>query len=118
MTVAELRKLGVVKKPYNGMQAVELSKVPINVEATATLDMEKKLDYHGIFCIDRTVGSYRYGDQLMFSFWTKETPVEKQRVNNHGGYHRVQIAIPIEFAVEFLEKALQKLWLLPPKETV
>jgi integrase len=77
---------------------------------TAYNDM--RITFTGTCTIDRTEGSYKYGDQVQFVLWTYDMPkIEMIRAPN-GNYCRMEIAIPKEHAAKFLERALQKLWSL------
>lgn len=111
MTVSELEKEGVRKRDYNGLKIYEIAKCPVLIEATTAHSQNEKFVYKGIFTIDRTENSWKYGDQVQFCLFTTEKPYVRQRVN-HDGYYRIEIAIPKNIAVKMLESALHKLWFI------
>lgn len=112
MTVSEFERLGVKKRPYNGMQAYEIAKCPVPVKTVSAYSQNEKHEYVGTFTIDRTEGSYQYPDEVQFVLWTRNPPTIRQRVT-HDGYYRVEICVPRVVATKMLEQALKRLWALP-----
>ena len=114
--------LGKKKREYNGLSIFELVSHPVT-HATVCGGAEHQ-KWTGNFTIDRTEGSYRYGDEVQFVLWSTEPPRIKMERAANDGYFRIEICIPQDEAVQLLETALyriynaekQKAAVLPEKE--
>ena len=99
--------LGIKKRDYNGVAFYEMVSYPVT-HATVCSGAEHQ-KWTGTFTIDRTEGSYRYGDEVQFVVWSREPPVLKSERAPNGGYYRIEICIPKENAIHLLEDALTRL---------
>ena len=114
--------LGKRKREYNGLTIYELVSHPVT-HATVCGGAEHQ-KWTGNFTIDRTEGSYHYGDEVQFVLWSTEPPRIKMERAANDGYFRIEICIPQDEAVQLLETALyriynaekQKAAVLPEKE--
>ena len=100
--------LGIEKKEYNGLHIFELASYP-TTHATSCNEKEHRL-WSGTFFIDRTEGSYRYGDEVQFGLWSRTPPKIKQSRAANDGYYRIEICLPKEDAIQLLEMALARLY--------
>ncbi|MFC1486617.1 hypothetical protein ACFLRN_02865 [Thermoproteota archaeon] len=100
--------LGIKKRDYNGLSIFELASHPIT-HATVCSGAEHQ-KWTGTFTIDRTEGSYRYGDEVQFVVWSLEPPKIKMERAFNDGYFRIEICIPKENAIHLLEDALSRLY--------
>ena len=99
--------LGKKKRDYNGLSIYELVSHPVT-HATVCGGAEHQ-KWTGTFTIDRTEGSYRYGDEVQFVVWSHEPPKIKMERAPNDGYYRIEICIPEERALELLEEAVEKI---------
>lgn len=88
----------------NGLEFRELSRVPVPVEATVSF-AAKRMVFRGTLTIDRQGKSYKFGDQLQIHLFTRDLPTFETRAMQNG-YSRIEIAIPIHDAVNFLTNAV------------
>ncbi len=99
--------LGIKKREYNGLSIFELVSHPVT-HATVCGGAEHQ-KWTGTFTIDRTEGSYRYGDEVQFVVWSREPPKIKMNRARNGGYYRIEICVPEDKALELLEEATDKI---------
>ena len=99
--------LGKKKRVYNGLQIFELVSHPVT-HATVCSGAEHQ-KWIGTFTIDRTEGSYRYGDEVQFVVWSREPPIIKSERAPNDGYYRIEICIPESEALELLEESADRI---------
>lgn len=100
--------LGKQKRDYFGLTIFELVEHPVTHATVCCGEEHQK--WTGTFTIDRTEGSYRYGDELQFVVWSHEPPTIKQERAINDGYYRIEICIPQQEAVSLLETALHRIY--------
>ena len=81
--------LGKKKRDYNGLTIYELVSHPVTHATVCVGDEHQK--WTGTFTIDRTEGSYRYGDEVQFVVWSREPPKLKWERAPNSGYYRIEI---------------------------
>ncbi len=99
--------LGKRKREYNGLTIFELVSHPVT-HATVCGGAEHQ-KWTGEFTIDRTEGSYRYGDEVQFVLWSREPPKIKMERAPNDGYFRIEICLPESVALELLEEAADRI---------
>lgn len=92
---------------YNGVNIYQLTLGRQIVEATVSYG-ETRIMYRGQIGIDRTEGSYRFGDQVLIAMWMRDLPKIETRCRQKG-YSRIQINMTIPEAITMFKEALQKL---------
>lgn len=75
---------------------------------SANFIFDKIIVYHGQVGIDRTEGSYRWGEQVLIAMWMKGFPKIESRCDQKG-YSRIQVAMPKEEAIKMFREALNEL---------
>ena len=108
--------IGKKKREYNGLTIFELVSHPVT-HATVCGGVEHQ-KWTGNFTIDRTEGSYRYGNEIQFVLWSQDPPKIKLERAPNDGYFRIEICIPQEEAVQLLETALYRIYNSHRKEAV
>lgn len=105
----------VEKRPYFGLQFVELTKTQPQVHASFTWSKDSKAYLHGKLTLDRHKGSWKYPNEVVISVWSKEPPETVQRAYNDG-YYRIEIPIPEAVFLRMIEEAASTLFALRIKE--
>lgn len=100
--------LGKRKKDYFGLTIYELASHPVTHATVCSGEEHQK--WTGTFAIDRTEGSYRYGDEVQFVVWSTDPPKIKMERAPNDGYYRIEICIPKQEAVRLLETALTRIY--------
>ena len=100
--------IGKRKRDYNGLTIFELASYPCSHATVCSGEEHQK--WSGTFTVDRTEGSYRYGDELQFVVWSREAPRIKMERAVNDGYYRIEICIPEQDAVRLLEEALMRVY--------
>lgn len=63
----------VQKKPYFGLQFVELTKSQPDVHTSFTWSRDKKAYLHGTLTLDRHKGSWKYPNEVVLTVWGHTT---------------------------------------------
>ena len=100
----------MTQKPYaeyNGVKIYQLAVIKQAVEATIGYG-KTRIVFKGQIGIDRTEGSYRYGDEVLVALWMVGEPKVETRCPQKG-YSRIQISMPIPDAIKLFKEALDKI---------
>jgi len=88
----------VRKKPYFGLDFIEVLKLSKKVPCTTTIDRLSKLAFTGSLVLDFHKNSYRYDDEAVLAVWSYSYPVVKARSSNRN-YGRTEIILPLSCEV-------------------
>lgn len=85
-----------------------------NHEATVAFNKKSKsfrFVFDGEISIDRTKGSWKFGDQIQFVLWTTNpVKIEKRAfLSNKNNYNRIEIAVPLSVGKKMLQDALRNI---------
>ena len=100
--------IGKEKKEYNGLHIFELVSHPCTHATVCTGNEHTK--WKGQFTIDRTEGSYRYGNEIQFVVWSRDPPIIKNERAANDGYYRIEVCVPEDVGVRLLEDALMRVY--------
>ena len=92
---------------YNGVKIFALSSVSDPVAATVSFK-NTRITFSGIIGVDRTEGSYKFGDEVLIALWMKNLPKIDERCSQKG-YSRIQINLSIDQAISLFKISLEKL---------
>jgi hypothetical protein len=71
---------------------------------TATKDETRKLEFqNGKLAVDFLSGSYLYGSEIQLSYYTRDKPTERSRVQAHNGFFRVEIHLSLDEAAKLIK---------------
>lgn len=104
------------KKPYFGLQFVELTKSQPDVHASFTWSKDSKAYLHGKLSFDRHKGSWKYPNEVVISVWSRNPPEIKIDRAYNSGYYRIEIPIPESVFLRMVEEAATALFKLRIKE--
>jgi hypothetical protein len=91
------------KRSYKGIEISELSTSGIPVEGTIAFG-NRRVVFKGLVTIDKTKGSWKFGEQIQFVLWTKD-PVRIEERADNDGYNRIEIALPLGMGKRMLKEA-------------
>jgi hypothetical protein len=106
----ESSSLGKEEKPfaeYNGVQIFLIAVGERRAVATVSFG-ETRMVFTGQIGINRTEGSWRYGDEVQIAMWNLEN-VKMEKRCKQKGYNRMQINLRIEDALRIFREAIVKL---------
>ena len=92
---------------YNGVKIFSLSSLSSPVDATVSYS-KTRITFAGKIGVDRTEGSYKFGDEILIALWTKELPKINDRCSQKG-FSRIQINLSLKDAISLFKNALEKL---------
>jgi hypothetical protein len=87
----------------NGYSIEHLAEINAK-SVTATKDETRKLEFqNGKLAVDFLSGSYLYGSEIQLSYYTRDKPTERSRVQAHNGYYRVEIHLSLDEAAKLIK---------------
>jgi len=89
----------VEKRPYKGLEFVELQKLE-NVKATWALSPTEKLVAKGTFTVDLHKNSYAFENEAVVTLWASQYPIRELRADNKG-FFRLEVPLPLRKARDF-----------------
>lgn len=93
------------KRYYKGVEIHELATSQVPVEATVAYG-NKRLVFRGLCTVDKTQGSWKFGEQIQLVLWTKEKVKVENRAENNG-YNRIEIALPKEIGIRMIQEVAE-----------
>lgn len=93
----------VLERPVterNGYHIDHMAEVDVKT-ITATINESEKVEFQGgKLAVDWLSDSYKYGSEIQIVYYTKTPPVVKSRVDGHNGWHRVEIHLTPDAALQ------------------